>query len=272
MINQLIKKIRSKILRRAQLDNVVPFSERIRLGKLARYQATQTTFLGKSFRIVDSSTFMNSYHEIFEGEIYKFDTEDKDITILDCGANIGLASIYFKLNHPSAKIIAFEPDPEIFKALQENIKSFGFEDIICKNEAVSNLDTLLSFKMEGGFSGMLTDKTITDSSVMVKATRLKSIIKNLDNITFLKIDIEGHESTLLPDIAEELNKVQFMFLEYHSFIGNEQRLDEILNIVKNAGMRYYIKESAYKKYPFVERELFLGMDTIVNIFCYNEYL
>lgn len=46
-------------------------------------------------------------------------------TILDIGANIGIASIFFALRYPSAKIYAFEPIPENFELLKRNIEGYG---------------------------------------------------------------------------------------------------------------------------------------------------
>ena len=44
--------------------------------------------------------------------------------ILDIGANIGIASIYFTNRFPSAKIYAFEPMPENYSLLTKNITDY----------------------------------------------------------------------------------------------------------------------------------------------------
>lgn len=215
-------------------------------------------------------TFLSSYNEIFEKHIYKFVSSKEDITIIDCGANVGLATIYFKMNFPNANIIAFEPDPSIFAALRQNISSFGYNNIVCKNEAISNKDSILDFRIEGGHSGMIINNSDLKDSIRVKAIRLKSLLRAYKNITFLKIDIEGEEINVIPDIADELINVDYLFLEYHSFVDSPQNLDKLLFIIKNGGFRYYIKEAANKSFPFIQKEVFLKMDMMVNIFCYRE--
>ena len=264
----LYKKIFHSFQRSFQLNRAFSRTDKKILEKLERYRAHTITFLGKKLEIVDSLTFLSSYDEIFNNSIYKFHSGEKNIIIVDCGANIGLATIYFKKLYPDAHIVAFEPDPNIFNSLKKNIKSFGFENVFCKNEAVSCKDELINFKMEGGHSGMITKNEGLDIS-RVKAIRLKSFLKNYKKITFLKIDIEGEEVNVIPDIADDLLKVDYLFLEYHSFIDGPQKLDELLKNVSNAGMRYYIKEAANKNSPFINREIFLKMDMLVNIFCYR---
>lgn len=254
--------------------NEVQFSiskeELERLKSLPRYSPTETNFYGNKFVIVDAPTFISSYSEIFEQEIYKFNTIDSNPIIIDCGANIGLATIYFKRNFPSARILSYEADPKIFEVLKENLISFGCNDVQVFNAAVSDMEGINNFKIEGGHSGMITDEGVAENIVPVKTIRLKKVLENLEQITFLKIDIEGHETYVVPDIAKELRKVKFLFLEYHSFIDKEQQLDQMLSLVKEAGFKYYIKESANKQYPFIQRELFLKMDLLVNIFCYRD--
>jgi len=244
--------------------------ERNRLSSTKRFTHTQTKLFGKDFFIVDPLTFLSSLDEIFLKEIYKFETNSKNVIIIDCGANIGLASIYFKMKLPSAKIISFEPDPDIFNALKKNISSQQLDNIELRNEAVSYQNTIMNFHSEGGHSGMLLEEVSPTKNIQVKAVRLKEILKDLPEISFLKIDIEGYETFVIPDIADELNKVKFMFLEYHSFIDKEQTLDELLLLIRKAGFKYYIKESANKQFPFIQRELFLKMDLILNIFCYRD--
>jgi FkbM family methyltransferase len=245
-------------------------SERLRLQKLPRYKYTETLLLGKRIKIVDAPTFLSSLEEIFSNEIYKFSTTNNAINIIDCGANIGLATIYFKKKYPDAKVIAFEPDPYIFKAMKDNILSFGYKDVDFRNEAISDSDSIVNFCIEGGHSGMIVSESLAKDIVPIKAVRLKNVMEQMDEITFLKIDIEGHEVNVIPDIAEQLKKVKFLFLEYHSFVDADQQLGDLLNIIQQAGLRYYLSEAYTKPFPFINREIFLKMDFLVNIFCYRE--
>lgn len=265
-----IMKLFSMPYQRVISTKFISTKELKRLKSMGRYTPTQTVFCGNNLKIVDACTFMSSFDEIFIKGIYKFDIYSDKITIIDCGANIGLSTIYFKKNYPSAEIVAFEPDPYIFKALKDNILSQGFLDVALRNEAVSNRDGISDFYMEGGHSGMIVKNNLNEKVTQVKSVRLKSILQQFDEITFLKIDIEGHESKVIPDIADELRKVKYLFLEYHSFIYEPQILGDLLNIISNAGLKYYIQESYRKPFPFISKEIFLKMDLLLNIFCYRE--
>lgn len=264
---QFLKRIKNKLKPKRKL----PFSwqERKRIENLERYMPASVSFYDKELKIVDSVTFLNSYNEIFIDEIYKFIPNEVASVIIDCGANIGLASLYFKMHFPEAKIIAFEPDPNIFNVLQYNMLQFGYQDVSCFNKAVSDSESVINFQLEGGHSGMITPNKIASNVISIKTARLKTILNNYDSITFLKIDIEGHERKMFKDIADQLLKVDFLFLEYHSFLNDKQNLDEMLAIISNAGMRYYIKEAYNKPFPFINREIFLNMDMLINIFCYR---
>ena len=275
-VNKLFRKIRSiKTSFKSLLlhkKKLVSDNELRKLKSMPRFRSYETVFLKKKIHIVDAVTYLSSLYEIFESEIYKFEPKETiNISIIDCGANIGLATIYFKSQFPQAKIISYEADPKIFNALEKNIISFGYSDVEVINAAVSNKDGLVNFHVEGGHSGMISNDDGNQDVVPIQAIRLKKILAGYSNITFLKIDIEGHEIYVLPDIAEELKKVQFLFLEYHSFLGEMQQLDSILRIIKQAGFRYYLKEAYNKTFPFINREIFLNMDFLVNIFCYRDY-
>jgi FkbM family methyltransferase len=243
-----------------------------RLNKMPRFLSSYTELFGKQINFVDASTYLGSLFEIFNAEIYKFqdNNNSSNITIIDCGANIGLATIYFKKHFSEAQVICYEADPMIFEVLQRNLISFGLTDVLAVNAAVSNREGNINFHMEGGHSGMITNDAVSEKIVSVKSIKLKNVLAEMEEVTFLKIDIEGHETSVIPDIADELKKVKFLFLEYHSFIDNEQQLDALLSIVSKAGFRYYIKESANKKFPFIDKELFLKMDLLINIFCYRD--
>ena len=46
-------------------------------------------------------------------------------TVIDCGANVGYASIYFLSRFPNSIVVAVEPDPGNFAALQANLVPYG---------------------------------------------------------------------------------------------------------------------------------------------------
>ena len=85
-------------------------NESIRIKNIPRFTETSLYFLGKEIRIVDIASFNFLKLELFEHQIYKFKCDTETPYIIDCGANIGLSIIYFKLLFPKAEIIAFEPD------------------------------------------------------------------------------------------------------------------------------------------------------------------
>lgn len=266
----LRKLFKKKVKRQDSIDNITNFNEKNRLKSLPRYQQTLTYLFGKKIKINDSISYLSSVNEIFFENIYKFKTTSTNPIILDCGANIGLATIYFKMNYPNSLIYSFEADPSIFEFLKFNISSFESDSSNCIpiNKAISTKNDKVLFSQEGGHSGMLVSE-IGNNVIEINSVSLKEFLFDFSHIDFLKIDIEGHELEVFTDIENQLFKIDTIFLEYHSFLNKEQDLSIILKILENNGFRYYIKEAYKKKYPYLEKEIFLGMDLLVNIFCYK---
>jgi FkbM family methyltransferase len=81
------------------------------------------------------------YKEIFKEEVYLRHgiSIDSDATIIDVGANIGLFSLFFKTKYPDARIYAFEPAPELFKILQQNVAPYQ-ESVVISDEGISSKD------------------------------------------------------------------------------------------------------------------------------------
>lgn len=65
------------------------------------------------------------FHQVFAARDYDSPALPATAgTIVDLGANIGLASVFFALRYPSARIFALEPDPKNFAALVRNTTGF----------------------------------------------------------------------------------------------------------------------------------------------------
>ena len=250
------------------IDKIFPSKsakELNRLYKQKRYTSGLSTLFGFPIYFADALTLIHGGDEIFKKQIYLFETKKENPLIIDCGANIGLSVIYFKKLFPESKIIAFEPDKQLFSILKKNVENYN--DIKLFDKAVWINDGTIDFQEEGGFSGRIPKIGDTKNIVKVSSLRLKNIINQ--PIDMLKIDIEGAEYEVIKDCADVLHFVDKIFIEYHSHINEPQKLNELLTILTNAGYRYHIQEAYTRDRPFVDKELMLGMDLQLNIFGYR---
>jgi hypothetical protein len=82
--------------RTQQLEKLKHNLSLLKVSKTSRYNSTVIDLFGSKFELVDSESFLYTYVELFENEIYRFNSSNKTPLILDCGANIGLSVIYFQ--------------------------------------------------------------------------------------------------------------------------------------------------------------------------------
>jgi len=123
----------------------------------------------------------------------------------DLGANVGVHSII--LSNLGYEVISYEPDSIHFEKIKENIK------INCQNnkpqivnKAISNKSGHVEFlRVKGNTTGSHIKGSKNDpygeiETIKVETDSFKDIMNNLD---FLKIDIEGHEAEVLRSTARE---------------------------------------------------------------------
>ena len=265
MKNVLLRRIRALM---------IPFHlepkrrEFARLRALPRFHTTTTTIFGKPLKIVDSASFLFIYNEIFNREIYRFKTVNPRPYIVDCGANIGLSVIYFKQHYPNSRIVAFEPDATVCTALRHNITSHNVKDVTIVQKGLWNEETSVRFFSEGADAGRVALESDNHKIVEVETVRLRDYLQV--PVDFLKVDIEGAEDTVLRDCKDLLKNVEYMFVEYHSFCERKQTLHEVLEIIGDAGMRYYVEHtSVVSRHPFLKIKVANGADNQINIYAYR---
>lgn len=224
-------------------------------------------FKGKQLEIVDSASFLYMHREIFGAEIYKFTADTEIPFIIDGGANIGLSIIYFKSLYPNAQLIAFEPDEEVFDALKRNIETFGLKDIELIPKGLAAEEGTSSFLPDNSDGGHFITNPIQGSRFYPTTTLAEYINKPID---FLKLDIEGSEIDVIPNIEKKLHLVKNVFVEYHSFKENIQSLDLILKILTESGFRYYIQSIYSVKSPFMKVTNNMAMDMQLNISAFRQ--
>lgn len=163
-----------------------------------------------------------TYRQVFIDKEYDFEVERQPKVIVDAGANIGLASIYFANKFPGAKIISIEPEQSNFELLKENVSSYSnimpiHAALWHKNEEINLIDPGL------GKWGFMTEMKNSPEHLSgntcstVEAMTLDKIMKdnNLDKIDILKIDIEGAEREVFSDSSAWIDKVDSIIIELH---------------------------------------------------------
>jgi FkbM family methyltransferase len=167
----------------------------------------------------DSTDFV-VFQQVIVNRQYNFTLPFTPENILDCGANIGLASLYFLKKYPGAQIIAIEPDKGNFEQMLKNFN--GEENIKPVLGGVWNkpiyLEVIDEYNM--GAFGFVCKELDSFKSDAVKAYSIDQIMKdyNLANIDLLKIDIEGAEQELFSENYENwLPKTKCIVIELHDW-------------------------------------------------------
>ena len=243
-------------------------SEFQRLREEKRYVPGCTPLLGPPLQYVDAASFLSAHRAIFEDEIYAFQPQSNPPRIIDGGANIELATLYWKRQFPRAEVVAFEPDPQVFEVLRWNVDVHQCDGVTLIQKGLWSKEAELEFQPDGADGGHVDEvSSYRGDTVRVPVTRL---VPYLDEpVDLLKLDIEGAEVEVMRDAAGNLQDVQHLFVEYHSYVGEEQQVDEILGVLRDSGFRIHIQPELVAGQPFIERLESYGMDHRLNIFAYR---
>ncbi len=244
-----------------------------RFSYAPRYKQYIVKIFENNFKIADGKSFVWQYYEIFFKQFYHFPTTRNNPVVIDCGSNIGLSIMHYVRQYPNAKIEAFEPDNMIYEILLENVNTFGAKNNIqLHKKAVWTQNTMLSFSSEGADGGSISDNT--QGGNMVETIDFREVLEKYERIDFLKIDIEGAEFQVLNHCKTSLNKVNYLFVEYHGFEGQEQYLAEILTILKQNNFDVKLENPRSYMQPFIKPAKVnqLGMNLQLNIIAINKQI
>ena len=187
----------------------------------------------------DATSLAPQWHDIFVRESLAFNSRRPRPRILDCGANLGLASLYFKRRFSDARITAFEPDPVITALLRRNLARNGGADIEVVEAAVWSARERLTFFSDEADAGALAAVERSDagsqrSAIAVDSIRLREWLERED-VDLLKLDIEGAELVVLQDVESALSSVAAIHLEVHDLNPARRILPECMAILDRAG-------------------------------------
>ena len=191
------------------------------------------------------------YKEIFIKKHYQCDFESRPV-IIDGGANIGLAVLYFKHIRPQARIIAFEPNPESFSLLKKNVEQNHLSDVNIINAALGAEEKIIPFylasDMPSADVGASSSKTHVEHHHAHKGKILETEVscKTLspylkEKVALLKLDIEGFESQVISELGPLLANADNVIMEYHYNLSfKDNPLSTILDALEKNNHNYII--------------------------------
>jgi FkbM family methyltransferase len=179
-------------------------------------------------------------HEVFVNGTYAFVARDARPRIIDCGANIGLSTLFFKALYPLSSVIAIEPDRAAFDRLSETVARNRLREVTLINAALGEVEGATTFHRDASDPGSIRASTTRRSggatSGQVTAIRLSHLIS--EPVDFLKLDVEGAEYGVLRDLVatDAIRGVRQMVVEYHQVDAEPFGADRSVNALKAAGM------------------------------------
>jgi FkbM family methyltransferase len=144
--------------------------------------------------------------------------------IIDCGAHVGMYSLLAASTFPRATVVAYEPNPNNVRLALEQVKRNKLP-IDIRHAAVSTVSTKMEFVaiVASSHGGRLIHDVTPEiqrskiETFVVEVVDLKSEIRQLNpERLLLKVDIEGEERKVLPDIVPILPDRTALFFETHS--------------------------------------------------------
>jgi FkbM family methyltransferase len=212
-------------------------------SRVPRHTRGRVRLLDLDLQFADALSTVPQWDDIFVRECLAFRPEHRAPRILDCGANIGLATLWFKRRFADARITAFEADPAVAALLRRNLEVNRVRQVDVVEAAVWSSAGTVAFHSEGADSGAIDALSggVPGPRIQVPAVRLRDWV-SAERIDLVKLDIEGAELEVLSDCAGVLRQVRALHLEVHDFTPDSRRLPACLDLLQRSGFDYTLAD------------------------------
>jgi len=211
------------------------------VGALRRHPPPIARFAGNRVAYASYPALVSLFEEIYLRRHYPFRSTHAGPLVIDCGANIGIATMFFKAVAPDARVLAFEPEPTAFRLLEDNIARNGVNDVKCLSVALAAEEGRAMLRVPQPAHGGATLRLAEGAGwpeTEVATARLSTYIS--EPVEFLKLDVEGAEVEIIDELAEAdaLRRIANVAIEHHP-TGSDD-LPRLLACLAASGFVYRI--------------------------------
>lgn len=173
-----------------------------------------------SDHIVNYNCFYES--DIMEKWLPYFPSEG---LMLDVGANIGNHSLMFKNHFPNLEIWAFEPNFDNFSLLRQNVKNLI--NVNSFHFGIGSATGPVNFNKpdDNNYGSIGISPDGPDVNFVMRLDDIKLYDKN---ISFIKLDVEGHEYSVIEGMVN-------IILKYSPVIWLEDYTNNAVELLKSYG-------------------------------------
>lgn len=192
--------------------------------------------------------FRDLKREVWGSHCYYIDLEENVSKIIDIGAHIGLATLYFAKQFPVAKIEAYEPNPVVLPLLEKNIfENFLDERVTIHPQAVTLVggsavlyhESMSSdWQMNANLLGATWVGQPLPSQTVIESVSLAEVIG--EGADIVKIDVEGAEHELLQCHSMIFGAVKHLLVEYHP--QGIKKLSEMIERIEELGFKVEVSK------------------------------
>lgn len=200
--------------------------------------------------------------EVFVDNVYDaFEIKEHDV-ILDIGGHIGSFTTKAASKCTKGKIYTFEPTPETFSILSENVKDF--KNVTVLGIAISDHSGTQQIYLSEDNPAENSLFRKTDKQVDVKLMTLRDFFSKFDvkRVNLMKLDCEGAEYAIVTSSINELkNKVEKIVMEVHEpeyfNVPSEHSIKSLLELLRSNGFEVsFRRENRFQGYICAENRNF----------------
>ena len=179
-----------------------------------------------------------TFYEVVKDEVYS------DVlkhvrncrTLIDIGANIGLASLYFANSYPHCRLMAVEPNPTTYDLLETNLSSLtanGRSKVVklavWSHEASLAADRGVDADHYSAFA--TKEVSINEWDGQIEGVTMETLISKsgFSEVDLLKVDIEGAEVELFRGRVDWLKKINAIAIEFHGDSREVCKFDQLMS-------------------------------------------